>query len=155
MTNTGIEYFNKVIPNKSMIYHKNANGKISLAEQTNLSDRVPGGGLYSTISDIVRFGDSILNFSLIKESTFQMMVENPNLKTEGNGYGMGWYLYGKNPIYGEVYGHNGTQTGASTFLMLLPERKTTIVVLANTSGAMQTASDISIKLFDVATESKK
>jgi serine beta-lactamase-like protein LACTB, mitochondrial len=155
MANTGIEYFEKVIPNKSMIYHKNSKGKIRLAQKTNLSDRIPGGGVYSTVSDMLRFGDAILNFSLIKESTFKMMVENPNLKTQGNGYGMGLYLYGKNPNYGNVYGHNGTQTGASTFLMLLPEQKTTIVVLSNTSGAIQTVSDITIKLFDFANEAKK
>lgn len=155
MTNTGIEYFDKVISNKSMTYHKNSKGRISVAKQTNLSDRIPGGGVYSTVSDMLRFGDAILNFSLIKESTFKMMVENPNLKTQGNGYGLGWYLYGENPKYGNVYGHNGTQTGASTFLMLLPEQKTTIVVLSNTSGAIQTVSDITIKLFDIAAEAKK
>lgn len=155
MTNTGIEYFDKAIQNKSIIYHKNSKGKISIAEQTNLSDRIPGGGLYSTVSDMLRFGDAILNFTIIKESTFKMMIENPNLKTQGNGYGLGWYLYGENPNYGNVYGHNGTQTGASTFLMLLPEQKTTIVVLSNTSGAMQTISDITIKLFDIAAEAQK
>ena len=152
MTNTGIEYFDKVIPDKSMIYHRDSKGRIKEAEQTNLSDRIPGGGVYSTVSDMLRFGDAILNFSLIKESTFKMMVENPNLKTQGNGYGLGWYLYGENPNYGNVYGHNGTQTGASTFLMLLPEQKTTIVVLSNTSGAIQTVTNITIKLFDISAE---
>lgn len=155
MINTGIEYVDKVIPNKSMIYHKNSKGKIKEAEQTNLSDRIPGGGVYSTVSDMLRFGDAILNFNLIKESTFLMMVENPNLKTQGNGYGLGLYLYGENPNYGNVYGHNGTQTGASTFLMLLPGQKTTIVVLSNTSGAIQAVSDITIKLFDIAAKAKK
>jgi CubicO group peptidase (beta-lactamase class C family) len=154
MKNTGIEYFNSVVPKKTMIYHRNSKGKIKGAAQTNLSDRIPGGGVYSTVTDMLRFGDAIVNNSLIKASTFKMMTENPNLKTEGNGYGFGWYLYGENPNYGNVYGHNGTQTGASTFLMLLPEQKTTIVVLSNTSGAIQTVSDITIKLFDIAAQSK-
>jgi hypothetical protein len=39
--------------------------------------------------------------------------------------------------------------------MLLPEQKTTIVVLSNTSGAIQIVSDIIIKLFDIADEAKK
>ncbi|WP_373550492.1 serine hydrolase domain-containing protein [Haliscomenobacter sp.] len=155
MTSTGIEYFDKSIPNKALIYHADSKGKIKQANQTNLSDRIPGGGVYSTVSDMLKFGDAVLNFSLIKESTFKMMVENPNLKTQGNGYGFGWYLYGENPNYGQVYGHNGTQTGASTFLMLLPKQKTTIVVLSNTSGAIQSVSDITIKLFDIAAQSTK
>ena len=155
MTNTGIEYFDKVIPDKSMIYHRDSKGRIKEAEQTNLSDRIPGGGIYSTVTDMLKFGDAILNNSLIKESTFRMMTEDPKLKIQGNGYGFGWYLYGENPNYGNVYGHNGTQTGASTFLMLLPEQKTTIVVLSNTSGAIQTVTTITIKLFDISAEANK
>lgn len=153
MTNTGIEYIDRVISHKSMMYHKNSKGTIISTEQTNLSDRIPGGGVYSTVTDMLRFGDAILNFSLIKESTFKLMVEAPNLKMQGNGYGLGLYLYGENPNYGNVYGHNGTQTGASTFLMLLPKQMATIVVLSNTSGAIQAVTDITIKLFDIADQS--
>lgn len=152
MSKTGIESGDNVLANKSSLYHKNSRGKISAADITDLSDRVPGGGVYSTVTDSLKFGDAVLNSTLIKESTFKMMVENSNLKKEGNGYGLGWYLYGKNPDYGYVYGHNGSQTGASTFLMLLPEYKTTVVVLSNTSGAMQTVTDITIRLFDIAGE---
>lgn len=155
MTKTGIEYFDTVTSNKSMIYHKDSKGRIKEAKQTNLSDRIPGGGVYSTVTDMLRFGDAILNNTLLKETTFKMMTENPLLKTQGNGYGLGWYLYGENPNYGNVYGHNGTQTGASTFLMLLPEQQTTIVVMSNTSGSMQIVSDITIKLFDIAAEAKE
>jgi hypothetical protein len=39
-----------------------------------------------------------------------MMIEYSKMKKEGNPYGMGWYLYGKNLKYGRVVGHNGTQT---------------------------------------------
>ena len=154
MTHTGIEYFDKKIENKSIIYHKNSKGKIKEADPTNLSDRIPGGGVYSCLTDMLKFGDAVLNNSLIKESTLKMMLEDPNLKKEGNGYGFGWYLYGENPKYGNVFGHNGTQTGASTFLMLLPGQQTTIAVLSNTSGAMQSVSNITIKLFDVAAAAK-
>jgi len=154
MNNTGVEYFGQNAENKSLIYHKNSRGRINQSDPTNLSDRIPGGGFYSTVSDMLRFGDAVLSNRLIKASTFEMMVENPKLKTQGNGYGLGWYLYGENPNYGDVYGHNGAQTGASTFLMLLPDQQTTIVVLANTSGAMQTVSNITIQLFDIANEAK-
>ena len=152
MSHTGIEYSDTSYSNKSLLYHRNSKGKIKEADPTNLSDRIPGGGVYSCVADMLQFGDAVLNYSLIKESTLKMMLENPDLKTQGNGYGFGWYLYGENPKYGNVFGHNGTQTGASTFLMLLPEQKTTIVVLSNTSGAMQAVSNITIQLFDVAAE---
>jgi hypothetical protein len=39
--------------------------------------------------------------------------------------------------------------------MLLPKQKTTIVVMSNTSGAIQMVTDINIKLFDIAAEAKE
>ena len=150
MAHTGVEQAGQRMPNASLLYHRNAKDRITPEARTDLSDRVPGGGVYSTVGDLLRFGDAVLDERLIKRSTFRMMVEDPKLKTDGNGYGLGWYLYGENPMHGNVVGHNGTQTGASTFLMLLPERKTTVVVLSNTSGAMRSVTDITIKLFDEA-----
>ncbi len=152
MTQTGIEYFNHPVPNQSKIYHRSSKGKIKAAKRTNLSDRIPGGGIYSCVTDMLKFGDAVLNNTLVSQNTLDMMLEDPHLKEEGNAYGLGWYLYGKNPKFGNVFGHNGTQTGASTFLFLLPDQKTSIVVLSNTSGVMQRVSDIAVKLFEVAGE---
>lgn len=154
MASTGIEPGGQRMRNGSQLYHKDAKERITPAERTNLSDRVPGGGVYSTAGDLLRFGDAVLDERLITGATFRMMLEDPKLKTGGNGYGLGWYLYGENPLHGNVVGHNGAQTGASTFLMLLPDRKTTVVVLSNTSGAMRTVTDITIKLFDVAASAR-
>jgi len=150
MAHTGIEYADKRIPSQATTYHKNSKGKIKEVKPTNLSDRIPGGGVYSCVTDLLKFGDAVLNNSLISARTLNLMLEDPQLKKEGNAYGFGWYLYGENPKYGNVFGHNGAQTGASTFLMLLPDQKTAIAVLSNTSGAMQRVSDIAVKLFDVA-----
>jgi len=155
MTNTGIEYFGKEYANKSELFHKNAKGKIKPAEPTNLSDRIPGGGVYSCVTDMLKFGNAILNNMLISNRTLETMVEDPHLKKQGNGYGFGWYLYGENPSHGNVFGHNGTQTGASTFLMLFHQKRACVVVLSNTSGAMQNISNITIKLFDVVGLAKK
>ncbi|CAN5594696.1 serine hydrolase domain-containing protein [soil metagenome] len=152
MANTGIEYPDKTYAGKAALYHRNSNGKLKEATPTNLSDRIPGGGIYSTVPDILKFGNAVLNNTLIKATTLQLMLQDPQLKKEGNGYGFGWYLYGVGK-YGNVFGHNGTQTGASTFLMLLPEQHTSIIVLSNTSGAMQKVSAITIQLFDIAAES--
>jgi CubicO group peptidase (beta-lactamase class C family) len=155
MTQTGIERTYIQLPGKSQIYHRQDNGKIKSAEATNLSDRIPGGGIYSTIPDLLRFGDAIINNTLLREATFKLMTESPGLKSEGNGYGFGWYLYGKNPVYGDVIGHTGGQTGCSAMFMLLPEERTTIAVLSNTSGAMREVSNIAVQLFDIAAEAGK
>jgi len=103
---------------------------------------------------IMLFGNAIVNNTLITESTRKMMLQDTGLKTVGNIYGLGWYLYGQNPKYGNVFGQNDAQTGASAHLMILPDVKTSIIVLANTSGSMQRASNITVQLFDIAAKTR-
>lgn len=153
MTNTGVEIFGNQYDQKSSLYDRSDNGKIKSGDPHDLSDRVPGGGFYSTIEDLLKFGNAVLNHTLIGEASTQAMFSDSGMKQEGNAYGLGWYLYGVNPSYGPVYGHNGSQIGASTFLMLLPDQKTAIAVLSNTSGCMQQVSNITINLFDIAANS--
>lgn len=155
MANTGVEYAGIDYADKAALYHKNSKGKIEPADHHDLSNRVPGGGFYSNVGDMLKFGDAVIQNTLISEATREMMFTDSGLKKEGNGYGLGWYRYGENPNYGPVYGHNGAQTGASAFLMLLPQAETSIIVLSNTSGAMQEVSNIIISLFDVAAMAKR
>ncbi|QQR88354.1 MAG: beta-lactamase family protein [Flavobacteriales bacterium] len=150
MLDTGVEGRDTSGTKHAELYHTNGKGRVLSADHTDLSDRIPGGGVYSTAADMLRFGDALLRGTLLEPKTLAAMWIDPALKKDGNGYGMGWYLYGQNPKYGPVYGHNGAQTGASTFLMLLPEQKTSIIVLSNTSGAMQAVSAIAVGLFDHA-----
>lgn len=155
MTNTGVEVFGNQYDLKSVLYDRSDQGKITEGGPHDLSDRVPGGGLYSTVEDLLKFGDAVLNHTLISETTTQLMFSDTGMKKEGNPYGLGWYLYGINPTYGPVFGHNGSQIGASTFLMLLPDQKTAIVVLSNTSGCMQQVTNMTINLFDIAANSDR
>lgn len=150
MAHTGIEHYGKNYPGKSELYHKNNKGKIKSQTPTNLSDRVPGGGIYSCLTDMLKFGRAVINNDLIKANTLEEMLQNPGIRKEGNPYGFGWFLYGENPKYGNVFGHGGAQTGASAQMMILPKEKTAIVVLSNTSGANQEATNLSIQLFDIA-----
>ena len=147
MTNTGVEKFGINFDNKSALYHKNNKGKIKAVKQTNLSDRIPAGGIFSTTPDLIKFGIGVLDGTLIKKETLLMMQENLGLKKEGNGYGLGWYLYGENPKLGNVFGHNGAQLGASCWLMLLEDQNAVVVVLSNTSGALQETFNVTMGLF--------
>ncbi len=150
MPNTGIERAADPVASHAALYHITEKGKISEPKRTDLSDRVPGGGIYSCLDDLLKFGNAVMDGTLLRPGTVQQMWKDPGVKMTGNGYGLGWYLYGENPNYGPVYGHNGSQTGSTTYLMLLPEQRTAVVVLSNTSGAMQTVTNLTIALFDTA-----
>lgn len=145
MENTGVEHLDKNYKNKSSLYRRTNKGKIRLSETNNLSNRIPGGGLYSTVDDLLKFGKAVLDHRLIKEGTFKMMMEKPGLAYDGNPYGMGWFLYGENAALGEVYGHTGEQTGVSSVLLIMPEKDAVVVVMSNTAHSLQHVFGIAIQ----------
>lgn len=123
------------------------NGQIKKAKATNLSDRVPGGGVHSSLRDVLMFGDGIVLEKLVRDSTLQLMMKDPGLKKKGNGYGLGWTLFGENPELGPIFGHGGAQTGCSGLLFIIPKKKAVIAVLSNTSGANENIRKIAMELF--------
>ncbi|MEQ9467547.1 MAG: serine hydrolase domain-containing protein [Ekhidna sp.] len=148
MSSTGVEYLNVVDQSFSELYHKSSNGKVKMAKiRTNLSDRIPAGGVYSTVGDVLLFGEGILNGKLISKESFNEMITDSGLKKEGNPYGFGVYLYGENPKYGNVVGHSGTQIGASAQLMLLTNQKAAVFVASNTSGVWEDMFYLNLLLF--------
>ncbi|MFK8163269.1 MAG: serine hydrolase domain-containing protein [Lewinella sp.] len=147
MVNTGVEKYGVDKPGKAALYHQKKPGKIKLVEMTNLSDRVPGGGIPSTVEDLLRFGTAVLDGTLISAESLAVMTADSGLKKEDNGYGMGWYLYGENELVGELFGHNGEQLGCSSFLFLVPGANTAIAIVSNTSGAKREVGKVLNGLF--------
>ncbi len=145
MDQTGVERYDQIYENKSALYHRKKRGKIRLSKTNNLSNRIPGGGIYSTVDDLLKFGKAIINHTLIKETTFEMMTAEPGLAYDGNPYGMGWFIYGENPELGEVFGHTGGQTGCTSLLLIAPEKDAVMVVMNNTALTMSHTFGIAIK----------
>ena len=148
MTNTEQEKANTIYFKKANTFHKDSRGKIKYENPTNLSDRVPGGGVHSSIEDLISFGNAVLNNSMIADSSLTKMLVNQKPIPQGNGYGLGFTLYGENPDHGIIYGHGGAQIGASNLIFIIPKRKAVIVVLSNTSGANRTVGEIAVELLN-------
>lgn len=133
MQNTFIEWISKEYQNKSCIYHNNGR-KAKEGKQNDLSNRIPGGGYISTLDDLIKFGNALLDGKLISQKSFDKMLEIQPVAYDGNKYGLGWHLYGPPPNENLVIGHSGGQTGCTSQLMIVPKTKTVVVVLSNTSG---------------------
>ncbi|MEO1652086.1 MAG: serine hydrolase domain-containing protein, partial [Bacteroidota bacterium] len=71
MENTSLEKYGQAVAHKSLIYHKDKKGKIRKEAFTNLSDRVPGGGVQSTLEDLLTFGKAVLTNQLVKAETLE------------------------------------------------------------------------------------
>ena len=133
MKNTHLEKYGVEVANKSALYSRNKKGIIKEMPTNNLSNRIPAGGYYSTVDDLLAFGNAVLEHKLIEESTLQQMTQNNGLKKEGNPQGFGWFLYGGKENTEGVIGHSGGQTGSSTQILIIPSTKRVVVTLANTS----------------------
>ena len=150
MNDTYFESSSSANVNQSKKYHVNNKGKLKLInEGSNLSDRLAAGGIISTSKDLLLFAKGLMDGTLISNSSLSRMMEPGGLKKQGNDYGFGLYLYGQNPVLGNVVGHNGAQLGCSSFLFLFPEKEAAIVVLSNTSGKMQEVSNLAVSLFSL------
>lgn len=114
---------------KDQVYH-------STLHDTSM--KIPGGGLLSTPTDLVRFADALLNDQLFEANLRQRMWTGQHTADgKATGYGLGWRvgrLDGENAIW-----HTGGQSGTSTVLVIYPEKKTSIAVMCNLQGTNVTA----------------
>lgn len=153
MLHTGVEKYQSEYAHKSSLYHRNKKKKIKLAtKENNLSNRIPGGGFYSTVDDLLRFGEAMINHTLINAESLQTMLTKSTAEKTGNPYGMGWFMYGGTENPSGCFGHSGEQTGVSAQLMIIPSKETVVVVLANTSGAWEEAIQLSVELINLSKE---
>ncbi len=147
MTNTGVVKFEVELENQSKLYHRNnGKGKAKPTKENNLSNRLPAGGFYTTLTDMLKFGNAVINNVFVKEETLTLMRQHHSLEKENNAYGFGWFLYNPKPNEGAIIGHPGAQSGCTSFLFIVPEKKAVSVILSNTSRAQSSIDPIASSL---------
>lgn len=112
---------------------------------------VPGGGAFSTARDMSRFIKELFNEtpSIIKTETLARMFQPQNTNIELDmdaSMGIGWML-GKSELNfaGRVAHHSGGTLGSASELMILPERKLGVIVLANAPESSPVLSLIAVR----------
>jgi CubicO group peptidase (beta-lactamase class C family) len=133
MKHTGVENSQSSYENKACLYHKKKR-RGRKAKAYDLSNRVPGGGFYSTLDDLLKFGNALLEEKLITKESLELMKVYQDVSYSDNKYGLGWYLYGTAPHEDAIIGHGGAHTGCTSQLLIVPETNTVAVVLSNTSN---------------------
>ena len=130
MTDTRDDNLLTVIPHRTRYYSKNKSDAVVNADLLDPSYKIPGGGIISSADDMARFEIAILNDVLIKRATRDIMW-TPQKPGDGkpNDYALGWGTGRKDGV--SIIGHNGSQQGASTVIILAPEKRAAVVVLIN------------------------
>ena len=108
--------------------------KRATAQAIDVSDRLPAGGLLSTVDDMARFAIAFQYGRLVSDSTRELMW-TPARTSDGKPtrYGLG---FGVGELDGQrKIAHSGSQEKARTLLVLLPERRLGIALMTNSEWA--------------------
>ncbi len=104
-------------------------------DQSLTSSVLGDGGIYSSVVDLAKWDAALYTTKLVSRKTLAQAY-TPAVATDkpGRSYGFGWYL-------GEYRGlravwHSGETRGFRTRLTRLPEKKFTVIILANRSDAV-------------------
>jgi serine beta-lactamase-like protein LACTB, mitochondrial len=125
----------EIIRHRSRGYAKAKDGRIINTGLADTSNKIPGGGLCSTVFDLLAFANATESGLLLKRATQREMIQ-PQRLLDGKrtGYGLGWNV---SPIAGRTaISHSGSQQGARTLLVYFPELKLTLAVMANSDHAV-------------------
>jgi serine beta-lactamase-like protein LACTB len=130
---TGTAYFSKGL------FHK-ATGKLARrakAQSIDISDRLPAGGLLSTVDDMLRFANAFQYGSLIRDSTRELMWTRQKT-ADGKPlefYGLGWLVSDADSLRPKRVFNDGSQPGTRSFLYLRPTQGIAIACMTNMEGA--------------------
>ena len=123
-----------VVPDRARGYRRRSDGSIENCSLMDASNKVPGGGWLASAEDLVKLARALFQSKVLSQRSLELMW-TPNKLKDGTstGYGLGWGIEHKDGHMLAV--HQGGQAGCSTYLLLAPSRKLTVVVLTNLEGA--------------------
>lgn len=115
------------------------------SEKIDISSRFAGGGSRSTVEDMLRFGEGLLDQKLVSQASLHRMMTSmftsDGLSTK---YGMGVAVY---PLAGRlVAGHSGGQPETTTLLFMYPHEGLVIALASNVEEQWNLLYDVTAKI---------
>jgi len=134
MRSTIAEHPDSVIEHRARYYVRAANGSLLNAPYVDNSYKWAGGGFISTPEDLVRLGSALLKPGLLNdESRALLFTSQRTMDGKATGYGIGWSI-GADSVLGRTISHGGGSVGANAYLVMYPDRRIVVAMLANTNS---------------------
>lgn len=136
MNDTRIDDVRGLVANRVRGYDL-ADGELKNAPFINVSSRIGGGGVTSTVPDLLRWARAIIDRKVVSQRWHDEMLTPVTTSTgrwSGIGdadeyYTLGWMV---RPINGNfVINHGGSQKGTAASFFVFPERRIAVTALAN------------------------
>ncbi len=129
MADTRLDDPLEIIPNRVRGYQI-VKGEIKNSEYVDISSRFAGGGLRSTVVDLLKFAQGIIDEKLLREETRQQMFTSMVLRSGIlTGYGLGWRVEPWNGHF--TVNHGGSQPETRTHLVIFPADGFALAIACN------------------------
>lgn len=134
MTSTLLDDALKPAPRLAMSYERGWFGMLSSAPRADGSCKWGAGGLVSTAEDLARFGAALLRGDLVRRESLPLLFAPQRTASgESTAHGLGWQVNvdrsGRRRLV-----QSGRTVGGRSVVVLVPERKLTVALLANVDG---------------------
>jgi CubicO group peptidase (beta-lactamase class C family) len=134
MNETLVENWYLVTPDRAAGYEYRDEHGIINAQPSDNSCRLPGGGMLSTPTDLVRFGSALLEPGFLGVVSLADLFDPTIIDGESVGYAMGWMI--EEDARGRpVYRHKGSQPGTRAQLVVYPREGVVVAAIANVTNA--------------------
>ncbi len=132
LENTKPDYANREIPGRTKFYYLE-DGENKEAPYVDNSYKWAGGGFIASCEDLAKFGNSMLEPSIISVSTVDLLTKSLVINdTAETNYGIGWRS-GKTDEGDVWFGHSGGSVGGITQLVIYPESRVVVGLTTNAS----------------------
>lgn len=137
-------------------FYQAGGGNYKLADPIDTSNRIAGGGLVSTPSDLVRLAICAEKDSFLSQAARKTMW-TPVILADGQAneqnYALGWRIDTSTRMFGKdkptaIIHHGGQQEGGASFLVIAPALGVSVAVMTNsgTGAARQAVQDTAYEL---------
>ncbi len=124
-----------LIPNRAMGYARDKDGKIIFSDQSITSATKGDGGVYTSLRDYVKWVKALEENKLIDLSAVLKRLHFPINNSPERYYAAGWFeLIGKE----HILFHSGSTCGFNNYVILIPEKKMSIVFFSNLADRLST-----------------
>ncbi len=124
-----------VIPNRASGYFLKENGTVSRASFRDVSENLPAGGHLATAKDFISFVNAFQSGKLVSDETQSLMTTAPVFAGDSPfepEYGYGVELF--NSDIGQWIAHTGSQSGATSIVVLFPADDISLAIMSNAYG---------------------
>jgi CubicO group peptidase (beta-lactamase class C family)/tetratricopeptide (TPR) repeat protein len=123
----------EIIPNRVRGYQM-VDGRVANSEFVDISSRFAAGGTRSTVPDLLKFAEGVMQGKLLSKASYDLMYDSMQTR-EGRftNYGAGWETSHPNGRF--MVAHSGGQNETRTLLWVFPGRNFAVAGAVNFEGS--------------------